>query len=212
MTEGLYRGDCLDWMRTLPEGSVDLVFTDPPYAAEHARLYGFMAAEASRFLVPGGSLIAYVGTHSLPDVLAGMGAYLRFWWLLHVVHRGPQAELPGKWLKVGAKPLVWFVKEKRRCRNFVDDTVLCRGVADKTRHAWGQHEQVAAYYIGRLTEPGQLVVDPFLGGGTTAAAAVRLGRRWAGAEISADYWNVIESRVAESECVTRSRRIGGAAL
>lgn len=194
----LHRGDAIEWMRTLPEASVDLVFTDPPYAAKDARLYGCMAVEAARFLVPGGSLVAYVGAHSLPDVLRDMQCSLRFWWLLHVVHRGPQAALPGKWLKVGAKPLVWFVKDRRRCRNFVDDSVLCRSVADKSRHVWGQHEEVAAYYIGRLTEPGQLVVDPFMGGGTTAAAAVRLGRMWAGAEIDSACWDAIEARVAEA--------------
>lgn len=28
--EGLYRGDCLDWLRSLPDGCVDFIFTDPP--------------------------------------------------------------------------------------------------------------------------------------------------------------------------------------
>ena len=44
--------------------------------------------------------------------------------------------------------------------------------------------------------PGGLVLDPFLGSGTTAAASARLGRRFAGFEIHADYCRVARERVA----------------
>jgi site-specific DNA-methyltransferase (adenine-specific) len=37
--------------------------------------------------------------------------------------------------------------------------------------------------LERFTEPGQLVCDPFLGAGTTALAAVQLGRRFVGSDI-----------------------------
>jgi site-specific DNA-methyltransferase (adenine-specific) len=40
------------------------------------------------------------------------------------------------------------------------------------------------------------VLDPFLGSGTTAAACARLGRRFAGFEINADYCRVARERVA----------------
>lgn len=44
--------------------------------------------------------------------------------------------------------------------------------------------------------PGGLVLDPFLGSGTTAAACARLGRRFAGFEINAEYCRVARERVA----------------
>lgn len=40
--------------------------------------------------------------------------------------------------------------------------------------------------IERLTKPGDLVCDPFLGGGTTAVACLSLGRRFVGCDINAD--------------------------
>jgi site-specific DNA-methyltransferase (adenine-specific) len=50
------------------------------------------------------------------------------------------------------------------------------------------------FFINLLTEPGQLVVDPFGGTGTTALAAEQLGRRWILTEIDPIYAAVVKSR------------------
>jgi site-specific DNA-methyltransferase (adenine-specific) len=52
------------------------------------------------------------------------------------------------------------------------------------------------FFIRLMTKPGQLVVDPFGGTGTTAVAAERLGRRWLLAELSSEYAAIIPQRVA----------------
>lgn len=52
------------------------------------------------------------------------------------------------------------------------------------------------FFIRLMTKPGQLVVDPFGGTGTTAVAAERLGRRWLLAEMSSEYAAIIPQRVA----------------
>ncbi len=44
------------------------------------------------------------------------------------------------------------------------------------------------YYIEHLTDPGALVADPFLGGGTTAAAAREVGRSFIGCDVE---WSCI---------------------
>jgi site-specific DNA-methyltransferase (adenine-specific) len=51
------------------------------------------------------------------------------------------------------------------------------------------------FFINLLTEPGQLVVDPFGGTGTTALAAEQLGRRWILTEIDPIYAAVVKSRI-----------------
>ena len=65
------------------------------------------------------------------------------------------------------------------------------------------HDHPAAYpmklpefFIKLLTDPGDLVYDPFMGSGTTAYAAASLGRRWIGSEISAEYCELIKRRLA----------------
>jgi site-specific DNA-methyltransferase (adenine-specific) len=52
------------------------------------------------------------------------------------------------------------------------------------------------FFINLLTKPGQMVVDPFGGTGTTALAAERLGRRWLVTEIDANYATVVPCRFA----------------
>ena len=50
------------------------------------------------------------------------------------------------------------------------------------------------FFVSLLTEPGQMVIDPFVGTGTTALAAEQLGRRWLGMEIDPNYAAVVPER------------------
>ncbi len=52
------------------------------------------------------------------------------------------------------------------------------------------------YLVRLVTPPGGVVLDPFLGSGTTAVAAILEGFDWIGCEMTEDYWPIIESRVA----------------
>ena len=45
------------------------------------------------------------------------------------------------------------------------------------------------------TQPGDLVLDPFMGGGAFGEAAVRLGRRFIGIELDATYFQTAKSRI-----------------
>ncbi len=57
------------------------------------------------------------------------------------------------------------------------------------------------FFIKLFTDPGDLVLDPSLGSGTTAAAAKALGRRWLGIEMRADYLQQAEALLTETEQV-----------
>lgn len=58
--------------------------------------------------------------------------------------------------------------------------------------------QLAEFAVGLTTEPGDLVCDPFLGSGTTAAVAEAMGRRWLGFERSLDYLRGAAFRFGEA--------------
>jgi len=51
------------------------------------------------------------------------------------------------------------------------------------------------YLVRLVTPPGGIVFDPFLGSGTTAVASILEGFKWAGCEMTEDYWPIIEARV-----------------
>ena len=72
------------------------------------------------------------------------------------------------------------------------------GEAAKYRHPAKFPLQLALDHIQSWSNPGDLVLDPFLGSGTTGVAALQLGRRFGGIEISEEYFQLAEQRIEES--------------
>jgi hypothetical protein len=178
------------------DNSVDLIFTDPPYDRETLPQYADLAKFAARVLVPGGSLVAYVGHYGLPDVLPLMTPHLRFWWQLALIHTGGTAKLLGTGVYVTWKPLLWFIKGQRRAKNVFRDSVKCEPGNKILDHEWAQGTAGPNYYIEQLSRKNALIVDPYLGGGTTGVCALQLGRRFVGFEINADTARKAEDRIS----------------
>jgi hypothetical protein len=180
--DGLYLGDFRQIGDKIPDASVDLIFTDPPYDRKAIELFDGLGEFAARVLRPGGSLIAYVGHIQLPDALPDLSKHLRYWWTCACVHGGQHARMTEYGIVAGWKPIVWFVKETRGDKvTFVNDTVTSQ--REKSHHEWQQAEEEARYFIELLTEKDGFVVDPFCGGGTTPVACINAGRKWAAFEI-----------------------------
>lgn len=189
-------GDFRVVLADVPDESVDMIFTDPPYEKSAIDLYGDLAEFGARVLKPGGSLLAYCGQYALPQILVDMDGYLRYWWMCACVHDGGNYKsLPGIKTYVLWKPIVWFVKGTNGTDEFVHDAVL-RPTPDKTSHDWAQSLAEPLHYIEKLCPPGGLVCDPFAGGGTTQVAALQLGRRFIGAELSATQEAIATGRAA----------------
>lgn len=170
-------GDFRDVAKTLEDGSVDLIFADPPYHREYLPLYAELGAVAARVLKPGGSLICYLGQYQIHEVCDRLAPHLRLWWTLCCLHTGQSARMTEYGIVVKWKPMLWFVKGTRGDKHtWVEDLVTSE--QQKDSHEWQQSLKEAGYYIDKLTAPGDLVFDPFCGGGTTAVAAKLAGRRW----------------------------------
>lgn len=194
--EGLIRGDFRTLAADIPDASVDLVFTDPPYDRDSLPLYESAAKEAARILKPGGSMICYVGQILLPDALALMSRHLRYWWTAACVHEGGNQIMRKYGVRCGWKPLMWFVKSTRGDINEVlIDTVSSD--REKGSHEWQQGEAEARHFISKLCLPTGTVVDFFAGGGTTCVAAQRLGRKWIAFETNAQHYEAATARVLQ---------------
>lgn len=174
-------GDAREVLTDLPPASVHLVLTDPPYGDEAAPLYSWLAEWSARVLVPGGSLVCYTGQSRLDRDMRLLGEHLRYWWTLAMLHHQSQ-RLPGKFVVAEWKPVLWFVKEHRRGRSLVTD-VLRSPARDKSAHAWAQGEAGVPHLLEHLTDPGELVADPFAGSGRWGRIATGMGRRWIGADV-----------------------------
>jgi 16S rRNA G966 N2-methylase RsmD len=191
-------GDFRTILPSIPDGCVDLIFTDPPYDKETIPLYEDMAREAARILRPGGSLICYLGQYATPEICNLVGKHLKFFWPLCCYHEG-QGQVMAFWgIRVKWKPMLWFVNGGNRFDTsaVLDDLVISS--KDKSAHPWQQSVAEARYYIEKLTPAGGLVVDPFCGGGTTALAAKQSGRKWITCELDQEYAAIATQRISEA--------------
>jgi len=196
--DGLRLGDFREIGNKIPDDSVDLIFTDPPYDRKAIELFDGLGEFAARVLRPGGSLIAYIGQIQLPDAVADLSKHLRYWWTCSCYHSGPTLLRMNEYGIVnGWKPMLWFVKGTRGDKTtFVND--VATGTREKSHHEWQQSEAEARYFIELLTEKDGFVVDPFCGGGTTPAACIALERQWAAFEIDEATISNAAERVIQS--------------
>ena len=85
---------------------------------------------------------------------------------------------------LGAKP-----------RDVFEIPVLCNGTAEKTPHSTQKPEELIRRFIAGTSEPGQLVIDPFVGSGTTAVVAERLERQWIAGDSDPRYIGLARKRL-----------------
>ncbi len=257
-------GDCVAGMAALPEGSVDLVFADPPYNLqlkgelhrpnnsrvdgvdddwdrfESFRAYDELtrawAAEARRVLRPDGALWVIGTYHNIFRVGACLQD-LGFWILNDVVWRktNPMPNFRGTRFCNAHETLIWAARSDTSRPTFNYEALkelneglqmrsdwhlpICTGperlkTGDGAKaHPTQKPESLLHRVLVGTTDPGDVVLDPFLGSGTTAAVARRLGRHFVGFERDPAYAALARDRVAaviphdrESLRVTASRR------
>src|SRR5205085_11601648 len=96
----------------------------------------------------------------------------------------------------------WVLRpqEDERCFAPESDTWhqprVCGTFRERTAHPCQMPEAVLERIVRVSSNPGDLVLDPFAGSGTTLAAARRLGRHWLGVELSVEYAEHIRKRLA----------------
>lgn len=191
----IFVGDFRHQFDKVVDGTISLIFTDPPYDRESEKLFPALADFAAAKLADGGSLIFYAGHLQLPAAFQAFNGKLRHWWTCACLHGGDKALMREFGIRVRWKPMLWFVKGTRQDKTAIlFDTVT--GDKEKDLHDWQQRQSDAEYYISGLCPADGIVCDPFLGSGTTAAAAKALGRKWIGFEIDPATAAVATNRLA----------------
>lgn len=183
--DNVHIGDFRENSHKVADGSLSLIFTDPPYDRKAIELFDGLGKFAATKLCEGGSLIAYVGHIQIPDAIAALQKHMRYWWVCCCLHSGGDSLMREYGIRVGWKAMLWFVNGTRNDKQRIVHDVVSGG-REKSHHDWQQSQSEAEYWIENLCEQNGVVCDPFLGGGTTAAAAIAKKRKWVGFEINHD--------------------------
>lgn len=167
----------------------DAVITDPPYPKEFISVFTEIAKSCK-----GVPLVAVMSGQSyLPEVMQRLCEHLKYRWTLAYLTPGGQAVQ--QWpVKVNTfwKPVILFGESNEW---FGDVAASRANDNDKRFHKWGQSESGMMDLVERLTKPGQLVCDPFLGGGAVAVASLAAGRRFVGCDIDKNCIEKTEERI-----------------
>ncbi len=144
---------------------------------------------------------------------------LGFWILNDVVwlKTNPMPNFRGVRFTNAHETLIWACKSKGRRYNFnhhamksLNDDLqmrsdwllpICKGperikVNGKKAHSTQKPESLLYRVILAASQPGEVVLDPFFGSGTTGAVAKKLHRRWIGVELEPSYIQLAEERLA----------------
>ena len=165
----------------------DAVITDLPYPKEDMGVYSELGAFAVHSLKPGGWLVAMVGNMYLPQIINDILASGMEWrWQMCVHHAGGghprmrELQVFQNW-----KPILLFQKPPvSGIHGWAGDYIKqLPGDQDKSLHEWQQGLGTFEKLCGIFSDDGGTVADPFLGAGTTGAAAMANGRHFWGCDI-----------------------------
>ncbi len=261
-------GDCVEALKELPDNSVDLIVTSPPYADQRAKTYGGIkpekyvewftpiSKELLRVLKKDGTFILNIKEkvsngerHTyVMELIIEMRKHGWLWTEEFIWHK--KNCFPGKWpnrFRDAWERLLQFNKDKS-FNMYQDEVMVPMGDWAKTRlknlsetdkrrdnskvgsgfgknvSSWvgrdmayptnvvsmatesGNKNHSAAFpaslpewFIKLFTKPGDTVLDPFLGSGTTSLVAGQLGRSSIGIEILPEYYELSITNFQESQ-------------
>lgn len=270
----LHEGDCLPWLRSLPDGCVDAVVTDPPYP-EISRAYGRMkepewqemmrllVVECRRVLKPSGSAMFVLQSNFERQGKLRLWLYEfalwcgrewnivqdAYWW--NIAPMPTSASNQFKLMRPSLKWCVWvgepgcfrdqeavLWEPSERAKNInrgnralrccpsghsVRESKLAEAIDRRGRggvtpmnvlpigngdsvdsagthgHGAGTPRALTEWWVKYISPAGGVVLDPFAGSGTTGIAALRLGRRFLGAEMMPEYAQMARGRLAKAE-------------
>jgi hypothetical protein len=195
----LHCGNFAKICKTIESETIGCIITDPPWGAEYLGLYKDLATVSARLLKPGGSLIVLTGHIILPDMMAILSKRLSYKWILcyRNTHDRKGFIINSK-ISVTWQPLLWFTKGDSSSDNgAVADTISYNEnrFTKQKYHPWGQSEEGFAEIVRSFSSPGDIILDPFMGAGTTGVACVRLGRGFVGIEVNKRTFSIARGRI-----------------
>jgi len=199
-------GDCIDVMARLPARSVDFVLTDPPYLVRYHDRSGRRVinddndawlkpafAQMHRILKPDAFAISFYGWKNV-DVFMEAWKSAGFRPVGHIVFRKPYAS-KARYLACRHEAAYLLAKGFPASPDRPPPDVLDWQYSGNRLHPTQKPLGILKPLIEAFSKPGQLVLDPFAGSGSTLAAARLLGRDYIGIDIDAQHCKTAYNRL-----------------
>jgi DNA modification methylase len=207
----IYNEDCLEGMKRIDDGSVDCIITDIPYNEVNrsdnglrnldkkgADIGQFDANDLTRTLCAKtkGSVYMFCGINQVSDIRVtmtdcGLSTRLLIW------EKTNPSPMNGDkiWLS-GIECCVYGKKSGAVFNEFCKNVVFRYPSGDSNVHPTQKPLDLMRRFVLASTKVGGVVLDPFIGSGTTAIACLKEHRHFLGFELNKEYFDIAQRRIA----------------
>lgn len=237
LSDVILNTDALSLCRQLPDQSIDLILTDPPYGVtkigwDNVVDVNEMMSEFRRIIKPRRAIVITSIQPFSSFLVVAAAEIFRYEWVLKkhqatrwldAKRRPLQAHETALVFGVGGHPEYWPQMTAGEAYTTIrsgNDSIYAEGRTNTTSdgfrypqsvlmvkvpspaerlHPTQKAQGVFQYFIRTYSKPGDLVLDPFCGSGTTAAAAKAEGRHYLTCDTDPHYVQVATERLAEQD-------------
>lgn len=219
----IYNEDCLEGMRRIPDHSIDLIVTDPPYVIETSGAGIYKQADKQYVKELNGIKDGF--DPRVLDEICRIMKKINVYFFCSQKQIIPLLDYFVKEKKCNWNLLTWHKSNAvPNCGNkYITDTEFILFFREKGVRIYGEYSTKFTYYVTPLNQKdkkefghptikplsivqnfiinsskeGDIVLDPFIGSGTTAVAALNTGRRYLGFEMNEEYFAIANRRIEE---------------
>lgn len=214
----LMQGDCLERMKEIPDGSIDMVLTDPPYGMDlnpqrksgkfhgktiendnHLEWSDLFFSECFRVLPKNSAAIVFCNHHCIAEFIFS-ARKCGFKIKNLVIWDKKQFGMGGNWRPKHELILILtkgrFVTHSNSLSTIIE---FKRTHHTKAEHPTQKPVDLLEHLIEQPDYNPKTVLDPFMGSGSTGVACVNLNRNFIGIELDEGYFNIAKNRIVKYE-------------
>ena len=209
------QGDCLQLMKDIPDGSVDLVLTDPPYGMKFQSNHrkekydkiendnsidwlDMFVDETYRILKLDTAVYCFCSWHNID---AFKNAIERRFKIKNIIVWEKNNTSMGD-LKGSYAPKYEFViyahKGRRLLNGFLHADIIKAKRTGNRYHPTEKPVDLLELFIEKSSDAGNVILDPFMGSGSTGVACVNTGRSFIGFELDTKYFEIAKQRIDDA--------------
>ena len=210
----LYKGDCLELMKSIPDGSIDMILCDLPYGEVNRKSSGLRNLDKSvadncsidfekliseyKRTLKNGTVYLFCGTKQislLTELLQNNGFSTR----LGLWEKSNPSPMNGDkvWLS-GAEFCVIGRQAKATFNRHCEKPIWKYPCGRNKFHPTQKPTEMLEYLIESSTNPGETVLDNCMGSGSTGVACANTGRRFIGMEMDDNYFSKASERISDA--------------
>ena len=221
----LRQGDCLEVMKNIPDNIIDLVVTDPPYKIvqggctnkavrfkgsnsdevkkgilfkENSIKFDEWIPEIYRVLKPNSHCYIMVNDRNLKELI--IVCENNGFKLLNILVWGKSKHSPNKYYMKNCEFIVLLRKGRaKNINNMGTKQLLLVDNVDNKKHPSEKPISLIKIFIENSSVENNIILDPFMGSGSTGVACINTNRNFIGIELDENYFNIAKNRIAECD-------------